>query len=178
MTKQITSFIRIALLLSASPAFAGQFYIGGSAFLQTMSAKDSNYLGIDPQFSVGYTGMAGKYRLSGEVFAVPVAGTVATSISNFGLNTKPTYSVGASFIPGMPYGEDKTLFLRLGIVSTRFPAAATSGTGVQLGVGFLKPITPKWGLRTEYVYTAYTSIAGLGSVHSHELGLGVIYQFE
>ena len=176
--KRSTLLSSMLLVCLSQATMAGNFYLGSSAVLQTITAKNSNYFGIHPTFSVGYGGMGEKYYWSGEIFVIPVAGTIATSISHFGVNTKTTYGYGASFIPGMPFGNHRLGFLRLGFITSNFPGLKASRSGTQLGAGVRSPLSKKWDWRIEYIYTTYQTAAGLNSAKSNELALGLIYNFE
>lgn len=175
--KKSTIIVPALLAATSMGAFAGNFYIGSTAVLQTITARDSNYFGIHPTFSIGYGKMSDKYYLSGEIFAVPFAGTIATSISHFGVNTKTTYGFGASIIPGYRFKNLMTGFLRFGVINSYFPGLKGTRNGLQAGFGVLSPLTPKWDLRAEYIYTGYHYAPGLNSAKSNEVGLGVIYKF-
>lgn len=168
----------ILAALISSTAFAGNVYIGPSAFLQYVSGSHTNYTGIHPQLSLGYGDLSNNIYLAGEIFAAAGNLTINDSHNRASRSAKITRTFGASFIPGMMLNEKVLGFLRLGIVNSKFNGPNTTKTGGQIGVGLQTSLNPCWDIRGEYDFSAYRSMSGIGSPKVNEIGVGVIYKID
>jgi len=193
--------------LSSSFAFAGASpYIGanlgiGTGDIQLKNSYASTHFGSQGMLAgifAGYGGMLNQnLYLAGEVFIND--GTVSTStkpIDVAGLTTakfKTTYSYGVSVMPGIKVASDTLLYVKAGLVRTRFQLEQTPGfayglitdtgntvTGGQLGLGLQLTLSKNLDLRGEYVYTAYQSFNAFDnhiSARSNQLSAALVYKF-
>jgi opacity protein-like surface antigen len=136
-----------------------------------------------------------KWYLAGEGFLNDsVIRTANKSTDNAGTTIKlrTTYSYGISILPGYNIAADTRLFVRAGLVGTRFEltqshaaqsssaTAANTVSGGQLGVGVALSLSKNLALRGEYVYTGYQSFTAYGnkvSPRSNQLLASFTYQF-
>jgi len=175
--KKLSLVSSIVLASLSTGAMAGNFYLGPSLFYQHNSASHSSFSGLHPRLSLGYGSMMGDYYLGGEIFAIPFTAVMSNSNSNGAVSAKTTHGFGISFIPGVMVNDTLLAYLRLGVISSKFSAPNTMKTGGQAGLGLKVPLSTRWDMRAEYIYTAYQSISGLGSVKANEIGIGFVYNF-
>lgn len=174
--KKILCSLLVATACSLS--YAGNVYIVPSLHLQRIGANHSTYTNLNPQLGLGYAAMPHNIYMAGEVFFMPGAIDIS---NNHNLNTytaKISNSFGASFLPGVMIAESVLGYARLGVITSRFRSPGTYSTGGQLGLGIQTTMIYGWSLRAEYDYSAYRTVAGLGSPKSNELAIGLVYTFE
>lgn len=159
-------------------ALAGSVYIGPSLFVQKTSGSNSSYTGMYPHLSLGYSERISDYYFAGEVFGAFGNVTISNRTNRGAISSKIAHEYGASFIPGIFIREAAIAYLRLGVVNAKFAGPSATRMGAQAGVGLQTDLSPNWDLRGEYVYSAFKSVAGLGSPKTNELGVGVIYKFD
>jgi opacity protein-like surface antigen len=177
MKKTATMCSILAACITTS-AFAGDFYLGPTLLVQKISASHSSFSGAHPRFSVGYGGLLDNYYLAGELFAIPATATFSNKVNNGGISAKVTRSFGVSILPGLVLNRLLIGYLRFGVVTSKFTSPNTMKMGGQAGVGLQTGFNEHWDLRGEYIYTAYKSIAKLGTPKSYEIGIGVIYRWD
>jgi opacity protein-like surface antigen len=137
---------------------------------------------------------AQKGWVSGEGFlddTVTRTANKATDTQGTKVKMRGNYSVGASVLPGYFITPDMLLFVRVGIVGSRFEltttsplrASATTGQivmGGQLGAGIGFALSKSLLLRGEYTYSAYQSFQAAGNrvlPRTNQLFAGLAYQF-
>lgn len=167
-------------LLSATligSAAAGNFYLGPTFYLQYNSAAHSNFIGWHPQIELGYHAKSEKFYLAGEIFEGPGTINVRENHNGTTVGAKSTQSFGVSILPGVRVNEQTVAYARLGAANTHFTGPNESRNGGLVGFGLQSYFAEGWDIRGEYVFTAYSSMPRLGSVKSHQVGVGAIYNF-
>ncbi len=178
------TLIATALIIASSQvAFAYSApYVGASIGVTAntlVRVKDNNFnissfRGMPVSLFAGFGAvLSGNFYLAGEV-----TGTVGTvELNNNGLKT--SYGYGASILPGFLLCDHTLSYLRLGILSARFPDVATSSTGGQVGFGLQTSLTQNVDIRGEYGFIAYRKLAGTSaSPRSDQFVLSAIYKFD
>lgn len=175
MKKRILAASLLALSLQA---FAGSIYFGPTLFIQNTTSQEDNYRAFHPRLSVGYWDLLDCFYLAGELFVVPTTITIYESNTLRSESARTTYSYGLSFLPGLLLTKDIVAYLRLGYSATRFYGPDATKSGGQFGVGLQSDLTENWSIPGEYIYTAYSNISYLGSPHTDQYGLGLIYKLQ
>lgn len=175
--KIIACSVLLAMAGFSQQAAAGYFYLGPGIYYEDITSSNSTVRGIHPKISAGYGTCYKSLRLGAELFAIPGIVTLDDSHDDGSPSIKPTQEYGASFLPGFQLNDSSFIYGRLGAVTTRFNGPDTRKTGGQLGVGLEGKISRNWDARLEYIYTIYSSINGMGTPYSNEVGFGVIRKF-
>jgi opacity protein-like surface antigen len=157
----------------------GKGYLGPTLLVQAISANQASFRGLHGRASLGYADWSNKYYMAGELFYIPATMTLSDTRGNAeGPTTKASNSFGASLLPGTLLYKEILGYLRLGLISSRFVAPNSMKLGAQLGFGLQTQVTSQLALRGEYIYTAYGSVAKIGTPNSNEFGVGFIYFFD
>jgi len=155
----------------------GRGYLGADLLVQNISANWASFRGLHPRIALGYADWSNKYYFAGELFYIPVTMVLSDIRGNReGSTAKASNSFGASLLPGVIF-KSFLGYLRLSLLYSRFVAPNSMRLGAQLGLGLQKMILTSLAVRGEYIYTAYGSVAKIGTPNSNELGLGLIYFF-
>lgn len=157
----------------------GKGYVGPTLLVQNISANHASFRGLHGSISLGYADWSNKNYLGGELFYIPFTMVLSDIRGNSdGPTAKASSSIGASLLPGTLIYKQILGYLRLGLISSRFVAPNSMKLGAQLGVGLQSRLTTQFSVRGEYIYTAYGSVAKIGTPNSNELGIGFIYFFD
>ncbi len=154
----------------------GRVYVGPTLLVQDISANHASFRGLDPQISLGYADWSNKYYLAAEAFYLPA--TIVLSDRRAFPNdptAKSSNSFGVGLLPGMFIYKKWLGYLRFGPIISRFVAPNSMKLGGQLGFGLQAYLTKQFAIRGEYIYTAYSSVAKIGTPTSNQFGLGFIY---
>lgn len=165
-------------IATTSLSFAYNFYIAPSLVYQGISAGNVDYMGMSLRPAVGIGGpfRNSEYYIGGELFG----NTKPMTFHNHRSGTaglKPSYSVGASFLPGYQIDDEFIGYVRLGVIYTNFDNLDMTRRGWQIGAGLQGRLIGCWDVRGEYNYTKYRSITGIGTPKASEWLLGVVYKF-
>lgn len=135
------------------------------------------YQGFQGTLSAGWAGMLDPmWYLAGEVYVGDSAQiNDYKAIGGNGVRTSWTY--GLDLIPGVMITDYVLLYLRAGVVTTRFSDISTYKTGWQAGIGAQTNIYENWDGRIEYIYSGYGSIDSIGKPTVNQANIGVIYKF-
>ncbi|EKD55148.1 MAG: hypothetical protein ACD_60C00025G0045 [uncultured bacterium] len=166
------------LAVSSTLSFASSApYLGIGLGLTNNTAGTSNYRGIPFTISGGYGATVDQnVYLAGEIFAN--LGTATLNNNPGGVSLRTTYSYGLSFIPGLMLSDHAMMFIRLGVIKTRFSSLNSNATtGGQAGLGLQTSVTQNWDVRGEYDYTSYRRVGG-ASPRSDAFNIGLVYKFE
>lgn len=118
--------------------------------------NNSSYRGMPVTVFVGFGAvLENNFYIGGEVTGTPGA----FELNNNGLKT--SYGYGASVMPGFMMCDHTLAFVRLGILSARFPNNDNSSTGGQMGIGIQSGLTQNVDLRGEYDYIVYRTISDI-----------------
>lgn len=197
------------LLASSSIAFAETIpYLGadigfnsGNVKLKDTSNNNTNY-GYHGYLGGLFAGIGTDYNqntyLGVEAFgkessAVTGTKTISTPRGLANDKIRMRYSYGVSFIPGYKFTEGTMLYMRLGVIRSRYelhqtlpPASATSNTdrntatGAEFGLGAETCINRDWAIRGEYDYSTYrsfTSFSNKITPRDSQFNIGLIYKF-
>lgn len=202
MLKKIITIIATAII-SPSLFASHAFYIGVTPGITTGDIQLKNSAGNKTHFGLqgmsaglfaGYGGMlTTNFYLGGELFAN--GSNASSSSKTIAVDTetkvKMTYSYGLSLMPGVKVAPDTILYLKTGILRTRFDITQTqsasiathpnsSTTGEMLGVGLQLALSKNLNIRGEYVYTSYQAFNAAGNHFSPtagQLNAALIYKF-
>lgn len=179
MKKSLLGLALASALLAAGAAHADNAqgpYVGGGIGFTHHTVKDSGKLDYDTNnFSYG---IYGGYRFNEHV-AVEVGYTrlgdlkVATRAGDFTAKNSQTSLSVLGYTPAY-YGFQG--FGRLGVAKTELSAFGHdfSQSGVVVGIGVEKALTPSLGLRIE---TQYTDKAGIDDLRAVSVNTGLKYAF-
>lgn len=175
MKKKIFLF-SLCTALTANFAFAETApYVGAGFGITTNTSENGNFRGMPFNLFAGYGGvLADCYYIAGEFFVIP--GTI--SFSDHGL--KSTYDYGLSILPGLLLSDRTIVFVRGGVVRTRFNEKETK-TGGQVGLGMQVTLTQNIDMRYEYDFSAYGSFNKKHSTQeprNDTFNLAIIYKFD
>jgi len=195
-------FALIVLAISSCAFAEGAPYFGLNVAVNSGSVQLSN-AGVTSNFSakgesggvlVGFgADLENNLHVAAEIFGNDTTANTITKVINLAGTTakiKPSYSYGASLLPGIRLGADTMLFLRIGGVRGRFDLTQTFGSaqqtsstianGAEVGAGAQLALSNNLSLRGEYNYINYSSFRSLGSsIHSHnnQLSMALLYRF-
>lgn len=182
--KTITPLLLALSLCSSSYASLcedlsyGKVYLGPTLHIQDISANHASFRGLHSSIALGYADWSNKYYLAGEIFYSPATLVLSDRRGYADASTaKASSSFGASLLPGKLIYKELVGYLRLGFISSRFVAPNSMKLGGQLGAGLQTHLCKQLVIRGEYTYTAYGSVAKIGTPNSNEFGLGFIYFF-
>ncbi len=175
MKKIILACFLLALSL---PGLAGSLYGGANFYMQNTTSKYDNFRGFNIQFSAGYWESFDCFYLAGELFILPWNIYLSETNKIRAESARTTYTYGASFLPGLLLTEKVVTYLRVGYIATRFWGPDVIKSGGQFGLGIESFLSNNWSLRAEYIYTAYSHLAYLGSPHTDQIGLGLIFKLQ
>ncbi|MFZ2315855.1 MAG: outer membrane beta-barrel protein [Gammaproteobacteria bacterium] len=170
-------FITILLCLSQQ-VNAGHFYMGPSVAYNSISNGNIKYQSLAARLALGYGALLSRtYYLAAELDATPNTLRVGRNdtINNYSLEN--TYSYAAAILPGYLYDNLTLLYLRLGVVNTRFNQLDTTKPGFQLGVGIDMHLLGCWSVRGEYGYFIYRSMNTVGTPKANDFSIGALYRF-
>jgi hypothetical protein len=177
--KTIFRILLTTLFLTiTTSALAHGPYIGPTFLIQDLTTSNSDFRGVSPRFAFGYDGIIDCYYLGAEVFATPTTLTMQDNHPVGSTSLKISRDFGISILPGLYLSEGFIGYLRLGVIRSKFKDPGNLVTGGQGGIGLQTSLSPAWVLRTEYIYTGYSHISGLGSPQSDVFGIGLIYKFD
>lgn len=168
----------LMFILSDINALAGSLYFGPTLYLQNTTSQQDNFRAIFPQLAAGYWDVIDCFYFAGELFFVPFTVGISETNNQRSESVSTTYQYGISFLPGLLLTENVVAYLRGGYVATRFWGPDTMKSGGQFGVGIQSDISVNWSLRGEYDYTAFKSVAALGSPHTDQFGVSFIYKLQ
>lgn len=171
------AFIGSLLVLSLQAA-AGSLYFAPSLFMEETTSHYDNFRGLYPKFAVGYWDLISYFYLAGELYLTPTTLSLSESNNNRAQSARTTTGYGASIIPGLLLSETIIGYLRLGYEATNFYGPDTTKSGAQFGAGLQSSLSENWSIRVEYLYTAYSNVASIGSPSSDQYGLGLIYKLQ
>lgn len=186
MLKKIL-LISVMTSLTITKAFANAVpYVGGSVGINTNTSNikisnsilnGGNFRGVPFNIFIGYGGVVNQnFYLAGELFSTLWSMNISDNNK-----LKTSYSYGMSFIPGVMLSDHTLMYLRFGVLGSRFSQQSLTRAGGQLGLGMQTSLTQNFDVRAEYDYVAYRSYndAG-GSVlpRSDQVSLGLIYKFD
>ena len=175
MLKKLLCALAILTVSTTTQAATG-LYLAPTLTIKETSSDHSKYTGLQPSIALGYAGLTSyNTYLAGEVFATPLTLTFNDSRNSAKTGVKTTRSYGASLIPGYFLTGQVMMYLRLGAIDSVFSSPNTSRWGGQIGLGLQGHLTESLDCRGEYVYTKYRSLAHIGSVHTNQIGLGLVY---
>lgn len=180
MIKKILA-ISIIFAGTLSTALAGSFYFSPGINYEHLHSGDATYQGLTGMLNLGYgTWMYDCFYLAAEVFGNTKPYTLnkdndESEINNF---LKTGYAYGYSIVPAMVIENSVVAYLRLGYVQTDFPNLDAKPHAYQAGIGLEYPFQDCWSLRTEYVYTPYRSVEGVGTIYSNQVTLALVYRLE
>lgn len=159
-------------------ANAGHFYIGPTIAYNSMSSNGIKYEALAPRLSFGYGALLSRtYYLAAEVDATPTTIRVGKNDTVNNNSLENTVSYAAAILPGYLYDSLSLLYLRLGVVNTRFNQLDTTKPGFQLGAGMDLHLSGCWSLRAEYSYFIYRSMNTVGSPKANDFSIGALYRF-
>jgi len=172
----------LLFILSTDFCSAGALYVGANLgeVTNTTDTNNGNFRGMPVGVSLGYgVILSQSFFLGGELFS-----TLATmGFQDNGLAS--SYNFGFSLLPGILLGDHSMFYGRVSIVGTRFSPSSSTGSGKnstvvggQVGVGLQAGLTRNLDLRSEYVYSAYTSFHQVASPRQDQYNLGLVYRFE
>lgn len=166
------------LLTTSSVAFAYSApYVGASIGVTANTVinvnqynyNNSSFRGMPVAVFVGFGAvLESNFYIGGEVTGTP--GTF--ELNNNGLKT--SYGYGASLLPGFMLCDHTLSFLRLGILSARFPNNDNSSTGAQVGIGIQSGLTQNVDLRGEYDYIMYRTIKDIRGKAPNQIDYSVV----
>lgn len=179
MLKKLTLATATFLLINCVSANAAALYIGPSLSFNNITSSNSSYRGLSPHFSLGYgDNLSNDFYLAGELFGTPGSIDISNNnVSGSGTSIKTTHSYGASIIPSVMLSSAAMLYGRLGIISSYFTDQDKNVFGEQAGLGIQTNLTPTWDIRSEYTYTSYRSISGIGSPNGDGFSVGLVHKF-
>jgi opacity protein-like surface antigen len=173
--------IATAILATTSGIAAANLsvpYLGASLGVNTLTASNGvSYRGVPITVFGGYGAVVSQaIYLGGEVF-----GTLGTSTLNnnnsVSTSLKTSYGYGVSFMPGYVLTDRTMMFLRAGLVRSRFSSIDANSTGAQLGLGMQTNLLQNWDVRGEYDYTSYNKVGGV-KPKSDLFNLGFVYKID
>lgn len=176
MCKKIFLTAISSLLLSGS-LYANEAapYVGGSLGVTTNTSANGNFRGIPFTIFAGYNAIFYDcFYIAGELFGV--VGTA--EFSNHGL--KSSYGYGASILPGLVLIDHTVLFMRVGVIGSRFVSSDTK-VGGQAGLGMQTSLTQSIDLRGEYDFSAFGSFTKNGASNNPRtdtFNVSLIYNFD
>lgn len=152
-------------------------YLGVSLGDRTnYSGSPTVYKGLEGTLSAGYAGMlTPSFYLAGEIFGGDSWNLKDVKGATPGVRS--SWSYGLDLIPGYMITDYVLAYLRVGVVRTRFSDQGNSSTGWQVGVGGQTNLWDNWDLRSEYIYSNYSSLSGLGKPNANQFNVGLVYKF-
>ncbi len=165
------------LLMCAAPAFAANYYLGGSLAYDSYYQNDLRYTSFSPRLVGGYGGWWSRWiYMSAELYGTPKDFRRRNDdLPNQTLEEK--YSFGASLIPGVYLDNLVMGYARFGFQFANFNQTNSIRRGLQTGLGLDYAATPCWHVRGEYDYTRFDNLGIVGSPQLNEYALTVIYHF-
>lgn len=158
--------------------FTGHFYIAPTLYYQSIfNSDDTRYEGIAPGASLGYGDAVYPWlNLAAELFAT----FESVSLNNkaqLGISLKPRYNWGGSVVANLPFDEQVSFLLRLGLLSTKFQKIEVSKTAWQVGAGLVVNMSCNWDFRAEYDYLMYGRIENVGAPRAGMIAVALVYSF-
>lgn len=172
-----TLLIGLLLIMTTSVLAHGP-YIGPTFLVQDMTTAHNNLRETSLRFTFGYDEIIDCYYLGAEVFATPTTLMIRDNDSARAASLETSRDFGISVLPGLYLSEGFVGYLRLGVVRSKFKDLGNLVTGGQSGIGLQTNVSPAWVLRTEYIFTSYSHIAGIGSPRSDGFGISLMYKFD
>lgn len=179
MLKKI--FAMILIWVSAlSSAFAISVYIAPSAIWDSYYAAPIRYEGWTGRLALGLgLPLQAPFSLAIEGWVIPIKPSTHTN-NTFGIaSLKPSYSYGASLLPGYILDDYLRVFIRLGGLGTKFDSLNETVAAWQAGAGidvFLSCFS-RWSVRGEWDYSRYRSTSSVGVISDGEYSAGIVYRF-
>ncbi|MBA3661509.1 MAG: hypothetical protein H0W64_07265 [Gammaproteobacteria bacterium] len=181
MFKKLAAVL-VLLLGSYTTTYAGlQIYIApGLSYIDVHNnSNELTFQGLDPRFAVGVgTLTLGMFYFALEAFANPIHPmTINSQANELGQNIKPSYSYGASLLPGFHLDDVISLYARAGIIYTRFGQLHTTQGGLQLGVGIETIFGGPWSGRIEYTRSLWRHYDGIDNMYANVGTASLLYYF-
>lgn len=180
------------LTMSSSLVFAGSMgtpcpeynylagpYVGASVGpLVNVAGAPANYQGFSGLLSVGWAHMMNKsVYIAGEFFGGSNANLKDSSIAGNLTSVSSSYTYGFDVIPGFMITDHVLAYFRAGVVRNQFNNVNVGRTGWQVGLGGQTNIYKNIDIRSEFIYSQYNSITGVGTPRSDQFNLGLVYKF-
>lgn len=171
------SFLTTSICLANAAPYVGAS-VGVTANTEINVTRDnfyhSSFRGMPFAVFLGY----GAVISANFYIGAEVTGTAFTAeLNDNGLKT--SYGYGFSVLPGFLLCDHTLTYIRLGILSARFPSVENSSTGGQAGLGLQTSLTQNVDIRGEYDYIAYKTIADTEiTPRADQFVLSFIYKFD
>lgn len=166
--------------LTITSAQAAVFYVAPVAVWDSFYLNPIRYEGLSPKLSIGVSPTVySQYAISFEGWVDPIKPFTHTN-NTFGIvSLKPSYSYGLSLLPGYNLDDVLRVYLRLGVLGTKFDDIGDTGVAWQAGAGLQVSwsCTSPWSIRGEWNYAKYRSISGVGVIADGQYSLGFVYRF-
>lgn len=180
MLKKIITIIGIWLSCLSSVS-AATFYIAPSAVWDSFYANPIRYEGLSAKITVGVglITFQSPFTIAIEGWVDPIKPYTHTN-NTFGIvSLKPSYSYGASLLPGYNLDDYIHVFLRLGVLSTKFDNLNETLTAWQAGAGadIAFSCYSRWRLRGEWNFAKYRSTSRVGVIEDGQYSAGFVYRF-
>lgn len=160
--------------VSASPYVGASVGVNVNSSTNAVGGNPGVFRGIPVKLFAGYGTMLGQsFYLAGEVLGTLGTGDISTSN-----NMKTSYGMGASVLPGVMLNDNAMMFVRAGVVRSRFPSVGKMSNGGQLGLGMQTSLTQNMDVRGEYTYTEYSNVGAVKSPRTDEYTLGLVYKID
>lgn len=181
-----------ALTMSSSLAFAGTMgtpcpeysyqagpYIGASVGpVVNVAAAPAAYQGFSGILSVGWAHMMNNsVYIAGEFFGGSNARLKNSTIAGDFTSVSSSYTYGFDVIPGWMITDRVLAYFRAGVVRTQFNDVNVGRTGWQVGLGGQTNVYKNIDIRSEFIYSQFNSISGVGTPRSDQFNLGLVYKF-
>ena len=168
--------INFTLPKSSYQGFAMGPYVGASVGVRINgSGAPASYYGGEGTLSLGYGHLWNRFYLAAEL--VGGESTTLRNLPNSPSDMLSGWSLGGDLIPGYLINDKVLGYLRLGGVSTQFNMANVNQGAWQVGLGGQTNLNTNLDLRGEYIYSQYQAIEAMGTPHSSQFNLGLVYKF-
>lgn len=204
MLKKNFKYVLAGIILSLSSSASAQlslngFYVGPTIAYESFKAEKNRFEDVAPRLTIGYE--TPLYLFDPISFAIEFwVGTRAWTVKNHHKDDhhevnhqevnhqeddfnheserlSVSYSYSLAFLPRIMLDNYLSLYLRIGLIQTRFTKAHRTPLGYQVGVGLETKLTDTWNLRGEVDFGKYKSIGEIGKPKSPQVALSAIYRF-
>lgn len=179
MLKKIVTIITIwSSCLSSSSAMT--LYLAPTAVWDSFYANPIRYEGLSAKLTLGLgPTFQSPFTLAIEGWVDPIKPWTHTN-NTFGIaSLKPSYSYGGDIVPGYNLDDYIHVFIRLGVLSTKFENLNVNLTAWQAGAGadIAFSCNSRWRLRGEWNFARYRSTSTVGVIEDGQYSAGFVYRF-